>query len=115
MRLRSLLPGLTVFAAGLIFAQNPATLSVAGDVPMPLTLKADELASMPRQKASLPDPRGGTVAYCCATFSSAPALYWRGSFAAKRSPATSSPKRKTVIRWYSRWAKSTSSSGTTPS
>lgn len=63
MTLRALLPGLTLFVAGLIFAQNPPTLSVAGDVPMPLTLKADDLASMPRQKVSLPDARGGTVEY----------------------------------------------------
>ncbi|HEX4138089.1 MAG TPA: molybdopterin-dependent oxidoreductase [Bryobacteraceae bacterium] len=42
---------------------GPAVLTVTGDVPMPLTLKAEDLAAMPREKASIPDQDGTEVEY----------------------------------------------------
>jgi len=58
---------------GLVFAQapqtqpqapvGPATLAVTGDVPTPLTLKAEDLAAMPREKALIPDQDGTEVEY----------------------------------------------------
>ncbi len=63
MNRRPLLLALAILVSGLVFAQNPPTLSVTGDVPMPLTLKAEDLASMPREKVSLPDAKGGNTEY----------------------------------------------------
>jgi hypothetical protein len=42
---------------------GPATLAVMGDVPTPLTLKAEDLAAMPREKVSVPEPDGTQVEY----------------------------------------------------
>jgi hypothetical protein len=63
----------TVFAAvwaGPMRAQTPAgsaaatgTLIVRGDIPTPLTLKASDLAAMPRAKAMIPDQDGTQVEY----------------------------------------------------
>jgi DMSO/TMAO reductase YedYZ molybdopterin-dependent catalytic subunit len=55
---------LTVLA-GLVLAQAPATavLSVQGDVASPLSLSADDLAKMPRQTVSLPNPDGSKTVY----------------------------------------------------
>ncbi len=60
---------LAVIWIGLIFAQTPqpqagpATLTVSGDIAMPLTLKAEDLAGMPREKVSIPDQDGTQVEY----------------------------------------------------
>jgi DMSO/TMAO reductase YedYZ molybdopterin-dependent catalytic subunit len=45
---------------GVLHAQTPAatTLTVSGDLPMPLTLSADDLAKMPRETVKV--PAGGT-------------------------------------------------------
>jgi len=52
------------------FAQAPepqsaasAALAVTGDVSTPLTLKADDLAKMPRESAAIPDQDGTTIQY----------------------------------------------------
>jgi|HubBroStandDraft_6_1064221.scaffolds.fasta_scaffold264525_3 hypothetical protein len=42
---------------------GPATLTVSGDIPTPLTLKAEDLAAMPREKASVPDQDGTEIEY----------------------------------------------------
>jgi len=53
--------------AGLVFAQapatTPATIVVKGDVTTPLTLKAEDLAAMPREKVTIPDQDGTKVEY----------------------------------------------------
>jgi hypothetical protein len=57
---------LSAIAVGLIFAQTPpasTTLAVTGDVAMPLTLKAEDLATMPRETASVDDQDGTKVQY----------------------------------------------------
>ncbi len=41
----------------------PATLTIGGDIPSPLVLKAEDLARMPREKASIPEQDGTTVEY----------------------------------------------------
>lgn len=48
--------------AGLVFAQAPA-IAVTGDIASQLTLTADDLAKMPRETATIPDPRGQNVVY----------------------------------------------------
>ncbi len=51
-------------STGLVFAQAPAAkLTVEGDVPMPLSLSADDLAKMPRETASVPAPDGSKIVY----------------------------------------------------
>ena len=58
------LPILAVISLGLVFAQSgPTSLAVTGDVPTPLTLKAEDLVAMPREKASIPDQDGTKVEY----------------------------------------------------
>jgi DMSO/TMAO reductase YedYZ molybdopterin-dependent catalytic subunit len=42
---------------------GPVTLTVSGDIPTPLTLKAEDLAAMPREKASVPDQDGTEIEY----------------------------------------------------
>jgi DMSO/TMAO reductase YedYZ molybdopterin-dependent catalytic subunit len=60
---------LSAIAAGLVFAQTPAaspapaTLAVTGDVAMPITLKAEDLAMMPRETVSVDDQDGTKVQY----------------------------------------------------
>jgi hypothetical protein len=54
--------------AGLACSQTPApaapaTLIVSGDVTTALTLKAEDLAAMPREKAIIPDQDGTKVEY----------------------------------------------------
>lgn len=44
-------------------AAGPATLVVTGDIATPLALKAEDLAAMPREKASIPDQDGTQVVY----------------------------------------------------
>ena len=41
----------------------PATLTVSGDIPSRLTLKAEDLAKMPRETVSIPDQDGTKVEY----------------------------------------------------
>jgi DMSO/TMAO reductase YedYZ molybdopterin-dependent catalytic subunit len=53
---------LAAISLGIVFAQS-ATLVVSGDIATPLTLKADDLAAMPREKISLPNPNGTQTEY----------------------------------------------------
>jgi DMSO/TMAO reductase YedYZ molybdopterin-dependent catalytic subunit len=41
----------------------PALIAVSGDVSTPLTLKAEDLAAMPREKAKIPEQDGTVVEY----------------------------------------------------
>jgi DMSO/TMAO reductase YedYZ molybdopterin-dependent catalytic subunit len=41
----------------------PAIIAVSGDVSTPLTLKAEDLAAMPREKAKIPEQDGTEVEY----------------------------------------------------
>jgi DMSO/TMAO reductase YedYZ molybdopterin-dependent catalytic subunit len=60
---------LAAISGGLVFAQAPqapsapAALAVTGDVAMPLTLKPDDLAKMPRETASVLEQDGTKVEY----------------------------------------------------
>jgi len=56
---------LGLLAAGFALAQAPATavLAVEGDVPMALSLSADDLAKMPRETATIPAPDGSKIVY----------------------------------------------------
>jgi DMSO/TMAO reductase YedYZ molybdopterin-dependent catalytic subunit len=72
MRPRLLALGLLAFAAlsiGILIAQAPpaspapATLTITGDVATPLTLKAEDLAKMPRETASVTEQDGAKVEY----------------------------------------------------
>jgi DMSO/TMAO reductase YedYZ molybdopterin-dependent catalytic subunit len=72
---------LSVVACGVLFAQSPhtadpdtrtppraaqsgpATLAITGDVATPLTLKEEDLATMPREKVTVPDQDGTRVEY----------------------------------------------------
>jgi DMSO/TMAO reductase YedYZ molybdopterin-dependent catalytic subunit len=57
------------FSLRLAHAQTPAQnaaaseLTVRGDIPAPLTLKADDLARMPRETVTVPDQDGTKVSY----------------------------------------------------
>lgn len=65
IRRTSILTALAL-CSGLAFAQAPpapATLSVTGDVTMPLTLTAADLAKMPRETVSVDDQDGSKVQY----------------------------------------------------
>jgi hypothetical protein len=62
--------GLTgAFCLAVAFAQNaqqapgPAAISVSGDIAAPLTLTGEDLASMPREKAKIPEQDGTEVEY----------------------------------------------------
>lgn len=61
------LPLLAIVLFGLVFAQTPqsgpATLTVTGDVATPLTLKTEDLAAMPREKATVTEQDGTRVEY----------------------------------------------------
>src|SRR5580698_10150130 len=59
---------LAVVSLSLAFAQAPAAsgpsiLAVTGDLPMPLMLKVEDLAAMPREKAMIPEQDGTQVEY----------------------------------------------------
>lgn len=60
---------LVLIAGGLVVAQTPpqqpasTTLAVNGDVSTPLTLKAEDLAAMPRETVSVDDQDGTKVQY----------------------------------------------------
>ena len=54
----------TCALAGAAWAQTPqTTLTVTGDVAAPLTLKAEDLAAMPREKVSVSEEDGTKVEY----------------------------------------------------
>ena len=70
MSYRTLLRSFLVLAAAcsaLVWAQEQsavsATLTITGDLPSPLTLKADDLAKLPRQTVSVTDSDGSKVEY----------------------------------------------------
>ena len=44
-------------------ATGPSSFTVKGDVTTPLTLKAEDLAGMPREKVTIPDADGAQVEY----------------------------------------------------
>ena len=54
-----------VLLGSLVFAQAPPTaaLAVEGDIATPLSLTADDLAKMPRETVSLPNPDGSKTVY----------------------------------------------------
>ena len=62
---RSVLP--VLFSVCLSFAQNippaPASLTVSGDIPSPLTLNLADIAAMPHQVATVADENGKKIAY----------------------------------------------------
>jgi hypothetical protein len=49
--------------AAFVLAQGPSAITVTGDVPSRLVLKSDDLAKMPREKATIPDQDGTQVEY----------------------------------------------------
>ena len=49
--------------APLLCAADTATLTVSGDIPAPLVLKAEDLAKMPRETVSIPDQDGTKIEY----------------------------------------------------
>jgi DMSO/TMAO reductase YedYZ molybdopterin-dependent catalytic subunit len=53
------------FSLRLALGQNPpvAELTIRGDIPAPLILKADDLARMPREAVSIPEQDGTKVNY----------------------------------------------------
>ncbi len=54
---------LVATCAGLVLAQGSGTLTVSGDIPSTLALKAEDLAKMPRETVSVPDQDGAKVEY----------------------------------------------------
>jgi DMSO/TMAO reductase YedYZ molybdopterin-dependent catalytic subunit len=58
---------LVLIAAGIAFTQTPqpapATLTVTGDIAAPLTLKAEDLAKMPRETVTVPEQDGTKIEY----------------------------------------------------
>jgi hypothetical protein len=54
---------LVATCAGLVLAQGSGTLTVSGDIPSTLTLKAEDLAKMPRETVSVPDQDGTKAEY----------------------------------------------------
>jgi DMSO/TMAO reductase YedYZ molybdopterin-dependent catalytic subunit len=61
---RSLISGFALLSISLGWAQTPAaTLAITGDVATPLTLKAEDLAAMPREKVSVSEEDGTKVEY----------------------------------------------------
>ena len=68
--MKSFVPTFVFCALGIAFAQaptpqptGPASFTVKGDVATPLTIKAEDLAGMPREKASVPEQDGTMVEY----------------------------------------------------
>ena len=49
--------------AGLVFSQQPATLSITGDIPSPVKLTAEDLAAMPRETVTYHEEKGAVVRY----------------------------------------------------
>lgn len=57
-------PILIAACALAVFAQeSPPAITVSGDIPSRLVLKAEDLAAMPREKASVPESDGTAVEY----------------------------------------------------
>jgi len=53
----------TVFGQAVQDQTGSATLTVSGDIPSRLTLKAEDLAKMPRETVSIPDQDGTKIEY----------------------------------------------------
>jgi hypothetical protein len=58
----------TAICLGLVYAQapqqsGPPAIAISGDGTRPLTLKAEDIASMPREKATVPEQDGTQVEY----------------------------------------------------
>jgi hypothetical protein len=53
---------LSALCVGLVSAQT-AAITVSGDIAAPLMLTADDLAKMPRDTATIPDPSGNKIVY----------------------------------------------------
>ncbi len=53
---------LSAICVGLVWAQAPE-IAVSGDTATPLKLTADDMAKMPRETATIPDPRGNKIVY----------------------------------------------------
>jgi len=54
---------LATLLASFSYAQGPSEISVQGDVPTPLTIKAADLASMPRETVTVAEQDGTPVSY----------------------------------------------------
>jgi DMSO/TMAO reductase YedYZ molybdopterin-dependent catalytic subunit len=54
---------LALIVAGLLLGQSPVLLTVSGDVPMPLTLTAEDLGKMPHQSVTVDEPDGSKATY----------------------------------------------------
>lgn len=54
---------LVVFCAAGWAQEGPAQIAVGGDVAAPVTLKAEDLAAMPRETVTIPDADGTKVSY----------------------------------------------------
>jgi DMSO/TMAO reductase YedYZ molybdopterin-dependent catalytic subunit len=60
---------LSIVCIGFVSAQAPeptpapAQIAITGDISSPLTLKADDLANLPRETVTIPDTDGTKVAY----------------------------------------------------
>ena len=50
-------------SAALACAQGSGAITISGDIPSPVVLKADDLSKMPREKVSIPDQDGTKVEY----------------------------------------------------
>lgn len=53
---------LSAICVGQVCAQAPE-IAVTGEIAMPLKLSADDMAKMPRETASIPDPKGNKIEY----------------------------------------------------
>ncbi len=82
----------------------PATLTVSGDIPSPLTLKSEDLANMPRETVSIPDQDATKVDYGGVPLR---AILKRAGapqdkdLRGKALTTTSLLRRTTVTRWFS--------------
>jgi DMSO/TMAO reductase YedYZ molybdopterin-dependent catalytic subunit len=51
------------FGAGAALGQAPAAFTISGDVAKPVTITAEDIASMPREKVTVPDANGTKIEY----------------------------------------------------
>ena len=61
--MRNRLIFLFLATVSLTFAQGPSELTITGDLSSPLVLKAADLAAMPHETVSIPEPDGTQVSY----------------------------------------------------
>jgi DMSO/TMAO reductase YedYZ molybdopterin-dependent catalytic subunit len=53
-----------LLGASAAFSQTPAgAITISGDVPKPVTITVDDIASMPHEKVSVPEPNGSSTQY----------------------------------------------------